>query len=105
MILPPTHARIVEGCLRFPTLPGNTHTFCPNKRWHSARFLAGRCPLRLALVETRALPAPRQSCLAKACAVRRTASVSCPPRNQRWQEGFTGIKYVTACAPSFCNLV
>lgn len=36
MILPSDHARIVEGCLRFPTRPRSTHTCLPNNRWHSA---------------------------------------------------------------------
>ena len=36
MILPLAHARIVDGFLRLPTLPGNTHTRLPNRRWHCA---------------------------------------------------------------------
>ena len=61
----------------------------------AAAVLAGSCPRRLALVETRALPARAQSSRAPSCVVSRTASVSLLPLIQSGHSSEAGINQVT----------
>lgn len=88
---------MVDGLFRAPILPGITITLLANWRRHSRVVLIGRRLARFALVDTNAVASRRQRFFASACAVTRTASAACLPRNARLTRVCAGTSQV--CGP------
>lgn len=85
---------MVDGRRRTPIDPEMTRTRWPNNRRHSAAVFAGFPPLKLALVDTSAIPDISHNLAAGACAVTLTATVSCPPFSQAGQFREAGTSQV-----------
>src|SRR5574343_2060689 len=88
---------MVEGRRRAPIRPGITSTRLPKRRRHSSAVLAGLPPLRLALVDTSAMPARRHRLAAPRWAVTLSATVSWLPRRKAGQADDAGTNQV--CGP------
>ena len=88
---------MVEGLRRLPMRPGMTFSLLPNNLAHSFAVLAGLPPLRLALVETSAMPASRHKRTAGGWAVTRTAMLEWRPVSSAGQLFAAGTSQV--CGP------